>query len=74
MGKSNLNCTNCTHYFPMTTTGLLWSRKGTKIHENNDEIFAPVGKYFRCALTEAIQVGGTMHTGKKLTDLKSKIG
>ena len=42
------------HYFPMTTTGLLWSRKGAqKFIENSDEIFAPVDNYFRYALTRS---------------------
>ena len=42
------------HYFPMTTTGLLWSRKGAqKFLENSNEIFAPVDNYFRYALTRS---------------------
>ena len=42
------------HYFPMTTTGLIWSREGAqKFVENSHEIFAPVDNYFRYALTRS---------------------
>ena len=42
------------HYFPMTTTGLLWSRQGAqKFVENSQEIFTPVDNYFRYALTRS---------------------
>jgi len=40
------------HYFPMTTTGLLWNRKGASdFIQSATEIFAPVDNYFRYWLT-----------------------
>jgi len=40
------------HYFPMTTTGLLWNRKGASAFiRSATEIFAPVDNYFRYWLT-----------------------
>lgn len=37
------------HYFPVTTTGLIWSRKGAAAFWNTrHEIFAPVDHFFRC--------------------------
>lgn len=40
------------HYFPMTTTGLLWSRAGAQAFvEGHQSIFAPVDNYFRHWLT-----------------------
>ncbi|MDO5620922.1 MAG: glycosyltransferase family 25 protein [Paracoccus sp. (in: a-proteobacteria)] len=36
------------HYFPMTTTGLIWSRQGAEAFvQAHDRIFAPVDNYFR---------------------------
>jgi glycosyl transferase family 25 len=40
------------HYFPMTTTGLVWSRQGAEAFINQHQtIFAPVDNYFRWWLT-----------------------
>jgi len=40
------------HYFPMTTTGLLWNRDGAKNFINSaTEIFSPIDNYFRHWLT-----------------------
>ena len=40
------------HYFPVTTTGLVWSRQGAQSFVNeHDKIFAPVDNYFRWWLT-----------------------
>ena len=40
------------HYFPVTTTGLVWSRQGAQAFVNEyDKIFAPVDNYFRWWLT-----------------------
>ena len=40
------------HYFPMTTTGLIWSREGASAFvEGHQTIFAPVDNYFRKWLT-----------------------
>jgi glycosyl transferase family 25 len=45
------------HYFPMTTTGLIWSRRGAELFlRNSNSIFAPVDNYFRYWLTR--QGGG----------------
>lgn len=42
------------HYFPMTTTGLLWNRKGASAFiASSTEIFAPVDNYFRYWLTRS---------------------
>lgn len=42
------------HYFPMTTTGLLWSREGAEeFVSKHNRIFAPVDNYFRDWLTKA---------------------
>ncbi len=44
------------HYFPLTTTGLVWSRAGAKCFlDSHSTIFAPVDNYFRHWLT---RVGG----------------
>lgn len=41
------------HYFPVTTTGLVWSRSGAhKFIEEHQRIFAPVDNYFRWWLTQ----------------------
>ena len=41
------------HYFPMTTTGLVWSRQGAQAFLNEHQtIFAPVDNYFRWWLTK----------------------
>lgn len=38
----------CAHYFPVTTTGLIWSRKGAQAFWNTrQEIYAPVDHFFR---------------------------
>ena len=40
------------HYFPVTTTGLVWSRQGAQSFvSEHDTIFAPVDNYFRWWLT-----------------------
>lgn len=40
------------HYFPVTTTGLVWSREGAQnFVKEYDKIFAPVDNYFRWWLT-----------------------
>lgn len=40
------------HYFPITTHGLLWSRRGAQTFiEEHDTIWAPVDNYFRHWLT-----------------------
>lgn len=41
------------HYFPMTTTGLVWSRQGAQAFINeHSTIFAPVDNYLRWWLTK----------------------
>lgn len=41
------------HYFPMTTTGLLWSRQGAaKFVSEHSRIYAPVDNFFRDWLTQ----------------------
>lgn len=41
------------HYFPMTTTGLVWSRQGAQAFlDEHQTIFAPVDNYFRWWLTK----------------------
>ena len=41
------------HYFPITTTGLIWSRTGAKAFlEKYDKIFCPIDNYFRWWLTD----------------------
>lgn len=41
------------HYFPMTTTGLVWSRAGAEAFiRSYNPIFAPVDNYFRYWLTD----------------------
>jgi glycosyl transferase family 25 len=40
------------HYFPMTTSAIVWSREGARrFVEEHDKIFAPVDNYFRYWLT-----------------------
>ena len=40
------------HYFPMTTTGLMWSRTGAQAFvDTHETIFAPVDNFFRHWLT-----------------------
>ena len=40
------------HYFPMTTSAIVWSRDGAKLFlEEHRKIFAPVDNYFRYWLT-----------------------
>lgn len=40
------------HYFPMTTTGLIWNKHGaTEFIQSTTDIFAPVDNYFRYWLT-----------------------
>lgn len=40
------------HYFPMTTSAIVWSRKGAKLFlDRHSKIFAPVDNYFRYLLT-----------------------
>lgn len=42
------------HYFPMTTTGLVWSRAGAQTFlDQHHKIFAPVDNYFRWWLTRS---------------------
>ena len=42
------------HYFPMTTSAIVWSRKGARHFVNtHTTIFAPVDNYFRYWLTRA---------------------
>lgn len=42
------------HYFPMTTTGLVWSRQGASAFvSGHHRIFAPVDNYFRYWLTRS---------------------
>lgn len=42
------------HYFPMTTSAIVWSREGARqFVENHGRIFAPVDNYFRYWLTRA---------------------
>lgn len=42
------------HYFPMTTTGLIWSRQGAESFiANHNKIFAPVDNYLRLWLTKS---------------------
>lgn len=42
------------HYFPMTTSAIVWSRQGARLFlEQHDRIFAPVDNYFRYWLTRA---------------------
>lgn len=42
------------HYFPMTTTGLIWSRSGAQAFvEGHGRIWAPVDNYFRWWQTRA---------------------
>ena len=42
------------HYFPMTTTGLIWSRAGAQAFiDAHSKIFAPVDNYFRWWLTRS---------------------
>ena len=44
----------CAHYFPMTTTGLVWSRAGAQAFiDQHRTIFAPVDNYFRWWLTRS---------------------
>ncbi len=43
------------HYFPMTTTGLIWSRTGAEAfleYYKNNSIFCPVDNFFRYWLTD----------------------
>ncbi|PID46943.1 MAG: glycosyl transferase [Proteobacteria bacterium] len=43
------------HYFPMTTTGIIWSRKGAEAflaYTQTHSIFCPVDNFFRYWLTE----------------------
>lgn len=50
------NCYHLTmaHYFPMTTTGLIWSRSGARAFvENHDTIWAGVDNYLRWWQTRA---------------------
>jgi glycosyl transferase, family 25 len=50
--NSDTHALHRAHYFPMTTTGLLWNREGAKqFTELATEIFAPVDNYFRFWLT-----------------------
>ncbi|MFB9948040.1 glycosyltransferase family 25 protein [Rhizobium puerariae] len=40
------------HYFPMTTSAIVWSREGARLFiEEHGKIFAPVDNYFRYWLT-----------------------
>jgi glycosyl transferase family 25 len=40
------------HYFPMTTSAIVWSREGARLFvEQHSKIFAPVDNYFRHWLT-----------------------
>lgn len=40
------------HYFPMTTSAIIWSREGARLFvEGHRQIFAPVDNYFRYWLT-----------------------
>lgn len=42
------HCLTHAHYFPMTTTGLIWSREGAQAFVGgHDRIWAPVDNYFR---------------------------
>lgn len=42
------------HYFPMTTTGLIWSREGAQAFlDSHQTIFAPIDNYFRLWLTKS---------------------
>ena len=42
------------HYFPMTTTGLIWSRAGAQAFiDAHHKIFAPIDNYFRWWLTRS---------------------
>lgn len=42
------------HYFPMTTSAIVWSREGARLFvEEHREIFAPVDNYFRYWLTRS---------------------
>lgn len=42
------------HYFPMTTSAIVWSRKGAeRFLKEHNKIFAPVDNYFRHWLTRA---------------------
>lgn len=46
-GRQKHNLTHA-HYFPMTTTGLIWSRDGAQAFlDAHDTIWAPVDNYFR---------------------------
>lgn len=43
------------HYFPMTTTGIIWSRKGARAfidYTDTHSIFCPVDNFFRYWLTD----------------------
>lgn len=42
------------HYFPMTTSAIVWSRRGAQTFvDNHTKIFAPVDNFFRYWLTRA---------------------
>jgi glycosyl transferase family 25 len=48
------NLLQAAHYFPVTTHGLLWSRRGAEAFiREHDKIWAPVDNYFRHWLTRA---------------------
>ena len=54
-GKLDFELTRA-HYFPMTTTGLIWSRSGAQAFlAAHQRIFAPVDNYFRHWLTRSDQ-------------------
>ena len=51
---SQMHSLRSAHYFPMTTTGLIWSRLGAEeFFKCSTQIFAPIDNFFRFWLTRS---------------------